>query len=73
MVKPGVFLNGENVSTGFNPATKDHLQEQDWLAEMNALRESASNLGQYPDDAKFHGPSSRLVCSKFSNPSSARI
>ena len=54
MVKHGVFLNGENVSNWFQSGYQDHLQEQDWLAEMNALRESASNLGQYPDDAKFH-------------------
>ena len=55
MAKLGVSLNAENISNWFNGGYQDYLLHQEWLAQMAALRENASDLPCDPAaDFKFH-------------------
>jgi len=53
MIKHGVSLNGENVSNWYHSGFQEYLEQQDWLTQMNHLKEDASDLPD-PSNLTLH-------------------
>jgi hypothetical protein len=53
MDKHGVSLNGENISNWFNGPYQNHVQHQEWLAELRRARESAADLDELSSTPQF--------------------
>src|SRR3974390_3020976 len=53
LAKQGVSLNGENISNWFSGGYQDYLRECEWRAEFQTLRESAADLSEFTDAARF--------------------
>src|SRR6266404_611353 len=49
----GISLNHENISNWKHGGYQDWVLEQEWIAESNLQRESASNLLDSGDETKF--------------------
>src|SRR3954447_21985043 len=44
MARQNISLNAENLSNWYNSGYQDYVRHQDWLEQVNGLRENASDL-----------------------------
>jgi hypothetical protein len=65
MANHGVDLNGENISNWSTSGYQQHLDRQQWLEEVNAMREGASDLLQNYDPLKTHQGVIQLAVSQI--------